>query len=284
MKKLVIGLLGVGAMACQPQATTPVQSVAVATPAAVPTPIVVPPKAAQAEADTLTADMRALLRTYNLAPLWSGRNPEGLPQDSITVLDGFLGPDHYRISVVFTQVRHDSANPALFHVNGKSHYKRLITPFTGVFRVRQLADLDRHFLDVAPEDSLAQGYTATADFMLSEIATAPAAGKFVGTGVLDFYITPRGALNYAQNMLGEEAPARGQGLLFKGSWTGQPGHPTKKLLLARSVFSIAPDVYKDFSIGDRSGEINPKYAKLGWNTYWENDEWWADSPRPSLNL
>jgi hypothetical protein len=226
--------------------------------------------------------MRSLLQAHNLSALWRGHELEA--RDSVAVLDGFFGPDHYRISFVFTQVRQDGADPALFHLIGKSRYKQRIIPFAGSLRIQQLADLDRRYLDLAPEDSLAQGYTANASFRLQETTTDPTAGRFEGTGILDFYVSPSGQVDYGQIMGGEGAPARGQGLLFKGGWVNARSGQRKELLLARSVFSIAPDVLKNFAIGERDATINPKYAKLGWSNYWQNDEWWADSLSPKLNL
>ncbi|QKG52880.1 hypothetical protein [Hymenobacter sp. BRD67] len=233
-------------------------------------------------ADTLTPPMLALLQAYDLSPLWRGHELGAL--DSVTVLDGFFGLDHYRISFVFTQVRQDTVDKAVFHIAGKSRYKSQILPFAGLLRVQRLADLDHHYLDLAPEDSSAQGYTANASFTFEENAAGPNAGNFEGVAILDFYISSKGEVNYAQIMGGEGAPARGQGLLIKGSWISNKNGQKKDLLLARSVFSIAPDVLKNFSIGDRDATINPKYAKLGWNNYWKNDEWWAETPKPSLNL
>jgi len=31
-----------------------------------------------------------------------------------------------------------------------------------------------------------------------------------------------------------------------------------------------------FGLGDRSGNINRKYARVGWDTYWKNEEWWVE--------
>lgn len=45
-----------------------------------------------------------------------------------------------------------------------------------------------------------------------------------------------------------------------------------------------PQALKSLRLGDRSEEINPNLAKLGWNEAWENDEWWATSPKSSLSL
>ena len=54
--------------------------------------------------------------------------------------------------------------------------------------------------------------------------------------------------------------------------------------MSSDIFLLSPSLIKDFGIGDRGAQVNPKYAKLGWNELWENDEWWADSPKPKLSL
>jgi hypothetical protein len=41
---------------------------------------------------------------------------------------------------------------------------------------------------------------------------------------------------------------------------------------------------QDLYIGERGETINPKYAGLDWSEAWENDEWWAKSPKPQLTL
>jgi hypothetical protein len=55
-------------------------------------------------------------------------------------------------------------------------------------------------------------------------------------------------------------------------------------LVGVDLEEISRDIVPDFNIGERGFMLNPKYAHLGWDKYWQNDEWWADSPQPSLNL
>ncbi len=289
--KLLIALLALaltGTTACQ-QPTPPLHSpVSAEAPVAKPnvaksatatTPV---SAAAARSADTLTTAMLALLRDYDLAPLWSNSDKADSISNGSPVLEGFLGPDRYRIALALTQVRRDSANPALLHVQGKSRYKKQVVPFSGTIEIRRLTDL-KSFLDLAPEDSLARSYTAESHFVLCEDRAAKNAGVFEGTGLLDFYITPRGVLGQIMVMAGQENPARGQGVILRGKWTSNHTKQQKDLLVARDVFRIAPDVLTNFGIGERSGEINPKYAKLGWTEVWENEEWWAE-PGVMANL
>jgi hypothetical protein len=44
----------------------------------------------------------------------------------------------------------------------------------------------------------------------------------------------------------------------------------------QNIFYFQQDIFRDFIIGERDMDFNPKYAKLGWNSYWENEEWWAE--------
>lgn len=78
------------------------------------------------------------------------------------------------------------------------------------------------------------------------------------------------------------APAQGAGLVYRGTWTSKNRRLTKPVLFSRNVFMIASEVLPHFGIGERSGFMNPKYAKLGWTDALENDEWWANLPTAQL--
>jgi len=234
-------------------------------------------------ADTLTAPMRAMLKGYDLAHLWGSIDTTN-KLSPLSVLNGCFGPDHYRIAFVFTRVWRDSLDPALYHLTGKNNFKKRVTAFSGTLRVHQVADLKPEYLDLAEEDSLAQAYTAKGRFSFEEDPKAPGAGKFDGTGVLDFYVTPKGEIGQVLLMGGVQHPTRGQGVVYRGNWTDNKTGQRKEMLLALDFSRFAPDVLEDFSVGERGEEINPKYAKLGWNNYWENKEWWAESTKPAINL
>ena len=59
------------------------------------------------------------------------------------VMDGFLGPDHYRFAMIFNKVTRDPAHPEVYYIAGKCKYRRFVTPVTGVMIVRQLLDMHR---------------------------------------------------------------------------------------------------------------------------------------------
>ena len=73
-------------------------------------------------------------------------------------------------------------------------------------------------------------------------------------------------------------------MLLRGNRRNVSTGQVKSFTVAPWVSAVAPDVFKDFMLDERMGEINPKYAKLGWKEFWTNDEWWADSPKPKLTL
>jgi len=51
------------------------------------------------------------------------------------------------------------------------------------------------------------------------------------------------------------------------------------VLWSRDLFRFANDILQDFSYGEREIEINPKYRNLGWDNFWDGEEWWHDSPK-----
>ena len=106
-------------------------------------------------------------------------------------------------------------------------------------------------------------------------------GVFRGEAILNFHVTSTGRLAYVTApFMNKEAPANGSAMLLHGSRRNATTRQIKTFVVSDDVFAAAPEVYKDFGIGDRGGEINPKYAKLGWNELWKNDEWWHDAALP----
>ncbi len=300
MKKL-LPLLALFGAACQPQSST---STPVAVARTVPPAVAAPtapllPSPFKAT-DTLTAPMRQLLAQCDLSKLWQGAT-EG--PGSTSVLEGFFGPDHYRFELALTAVRRDAQNPALYHVRGKCHYRKNVRPFTGSLLVREVNKLEPPYeFDYDDKDSpneswatqseavrerklqLARPSEALAELRLKE-ENAPNSGELVGKVTLLFYLTShhRPAHLWAP-LRGTDSYTNAGYLLIQGTRYNVTTRQTKKFVVADNVFTAAPDALKDFGIGDRGGEINPKYAHLGWNEKWENDEWWADSPKPRLSL
>jgi hypothetical protein len=292
--------LGGVVAACQPQAA---QTTAVAPAALVASDATRPGAVAKAAprlpvlfapADTLALPQREVLQTHDLSRLWqNAEEAEGLyPNPSF---EGIFGPDDYRFGMVFNEVTRDPADPARYLVRGKCNYHKSknIRSFSGTLTVRRLVDLKYpgflrsvSYPDVA--DTL-QGrlYTAHAQLQLRETPQANS-GIFEGEVVLDFYVIPGQPANYVyvhgHEGYEDQLPTRGGKLLVRGKRLNVTTGQVKSFLVGPELGAIAPYIFKDFMLDERMGQVNPKYAKLGWNEYWQNDEWWADSPRPHLNL
>ena len=299
-KQLILLALALAASACQPQATqspatAPAPQAATAIRPASPAKSEPPLPLLFAAADTLTPAMRALLQTQDLSPLWQCLEQAATTDRSS--FGGFFGADHYRFAMVFTQASRDAADPAVYHVAGKSRYfqSRNIHPFTGTLTLRQVADLAYPgFLEAMAQreeraaDSLAgRLYTARARVQLRE-APGANSGVFEGEAVLDFYVVPGQKPGYvgvfAFEGTDDKLPTRGGGVLVRGNRRNATTGQIKPFIVSPDVAAVAPFVFKNFFLDERMGEINPKYQHLGWNEYWANDEWWADSPKPRLSL
>ena len=296
-KQFIFFALAYATASCQPQASQPTSAVAAqapaATPPAAPAPKGQPLPVLFGAADTLTQPMRTLLRTQDLSQLW--QNFGHYRTGTQSVFEGFFGPDHYHFAMVFTHVTRDPANPAVYHVAGKSRYRKNIRPFTGTLTVRQVADLAYPgFLqqlarqgENAVDTLRGRTYTAHARLQLQEAPLANS-GIFEGEVLLDFYAVPgqKPGFVYVFAFEGtdESLPTRGAGLLLRGNRRNVTTGQVKPFIVSPDVAAVSPYVFKDFMLDERMGEINPKYAKLGWNEYWNNDEWWADSPKPGLNM
>ena len=92
--------------------------------------------------------------------------------------------------------------------------------------------------------------------------------------VVDFSVDEEGQLVlYTRN---DQQNARGGGVLFKGNWTNPETRQQKPVLWVQNIFYYQQDIFREFTVGERDPDFNPKYAKLGWDTYWQNEEWWAE--------
>lgn len=58
-------------------------------------------------------------------------------------------------------------------------------------------------------------------------------------------------------------PTRGGCVLVRGKRRNPVTGETRDFVVSPLVLAAAPDVFADFVVGDRSDEINPKYAHLG---------------------
>ncbi|WP_046246994.1 hypothetical protein [Hymenobacter terrenus] len=282
MNKLFwIPVLGLASAACQPQAASHATASKVGEKSATAS---VPSAtgAAQPVATAATAPTLALLRQVDLTPAWMNR---GDPSEKSTALEGFYGSNHYRISFFFSKVRRDSLRPEVFHVWGLNRYKKVITPFTGTYTVRRIAALP----DTVQmfNSKVVQAYTAFADYILREDPTTKGTGVYSGKVMLDFCVNSRSqasVVRFDGVDMGLDNPTRGSGLLFEGTWQNNQTGQRKAASWASDFSVIVPETLQKIGLGQRGDTVYPELAKYGWNDWWENDEWWAESPKPSLSL
>ena len=230
------------------------------------------------EAGPPVTDISAFLTTNQVAELWKADAGQAASSSSRpTLLEGFYGMEHRYIAFIFDRVQQDSVRPSLFRVQGRSRFRKMVTPFAGTFTVGRIEPL-RAFLDLDPVAAAqARAYTIAARFVLREDSTTRNAGTFEGTATLDFYRLASGGPQLLQSATtpDKDLPARGAGQLFRGQWRSQ--RTGRRNPVAFAIYSqvVVPDAMTDLFLGDRGEAINPKYARLDWTETWENTEWWA---------
>lgn len=271
MKQLywVLGL-AVASTACQQQPAATQKAAELTTQTATPS------TAETTAADTTTIVLQ-LLRQVDLAPAWNGTDN--------SAMDGFYGPDNYRISFHIDSVLRDEHQVNVFHFRGRDRYKRTITPFTGTLTVTRLAPLpDTVGLEHSKGDRV---YSAFASFVLREDSAAKGAGHCTGRAVLDFQVNAQNqavVAGFDGIDAGWKNPTKGCGQIFKGTWQDNRTGRRQPVAWANYYGVIVPDVLAKMGLGERTDEVKPQLARYGWNTLMENDEWWAQAPTPKLSL
>lgn len=225
--------------------------------------------------------MHAFARRHNLSAVWLGQEAG---QPAPTVLNGFFGPDHYRIELVLLDISRDAADPLLYHIYGKDRYKKQVRAFRGAIRLQRLRPVAIQSFIEELQGEFARFYTAQGEFLFQEFGAA-GAGTFSGAIGVDFQQKADSSLAVTY-FWGDEHKqyANGDQRYLKGQWVAPHLASPKALLAGVTPESIVPAVLPDFNIGERGFKLNPKYAKLGWDDYWKNEEWWAESPTPNLSL
>ncbi len=241
-----------------------------------------------ATASPLTSAARDLLRRYDLSALFG--IPQG-PEHNLQphVLNGFFGAAHRRIEVLFTDMRRDASQPNVYYLSGKNRHKGVITPFAGTLTitkvVRQPGHTNKELVD-DEYDLLSNepyAYTAVGQFVLREDSTREQAGMFRGEAAIDWAIIEGKLRQHTQT---DRTLTQGGLLKFEGTWSRYHSAEAKPVVWVESVFGFngSRNIIKDLQFADRNLSFNPKYAKLGWNEFYENDEWWADTPKATSSL
>lgn len=194
---------------------------------------------------------------------------------------GFYGEDRYKIEFYFSEVTKDEKDPFLYHVVGKNRHKKVISEFKGTFRIDSLAQVTDPNLDTEEVGDMGvqRIYSANGKFTLAEDSLKKYSGRFTGKMQMDF-----GAYDKAPIELWyfSETPNKGSGIRYDGTWTSYKTGKSKPVIWSKDLFRFANDILEEFSIGERDVEINEKYRKLGWDNFWENEEWWAQSKKVTM--
>ena len=211
----------------------------------------------------------ALLSRASLGRLWQHQTRSG----SEDVLNGVFGYDGRRLEFVFLSVQPDAKSPGRYHVAGKFRCYGDVTPFRGSVEVQQVQRLSAEAAGEGDDAKVSPVYCATGSFALQASSAHGLGGRFDGRLALDFQFGSSGRAvltTYTANAL-----TRNGGLLFDGEWRdGSAGDPVPAVW--KQGMAVVHQVLTRFQIGDRDAHLNPRYARVGWNTYWQNDEWWAE--------
>ena len=213
------------------------------------------------------ATRNALLTRAGLGRLWQHRPQAGTDD----VLNGCFGYDGRRLEFVFTSVQADAKSPGRYLVAGKFRCYGDVTTFRGSIEVQQVQRLPAETAGAQEGD--APVYCATGGFALQASSAHGLGGRFDGRLALDFQLRPSGRAALAPYTA--NPATRNGGLLFDGAWRDDPAGDAVPAVWKQGM-AVARQVLTRFKIGDRDPHINPRYARLGWNTYWQNDEWWVE--------
>ena len=272
-----IPLLVLAGAACQPQSQT-VFTAAKVTPAV---PIVAMAKQGVPLQNVAPASPTRL-QQVDLSYAWSNAQAEAKANPT---MEGFYGPDHYRISFFFSKVRRDSLHPEQYHIWGINRYKKAVTPFEGTCIVTRVAALP-DTVEMENSSKL-RAYTAFAEYTLREDPKTKGAGVYSGKAMLDFCVNARNQASQAHFTgidLGFGNPTKGSGLLFQGVWRNNLTGQQQSASWSSNFVVIIPEALEKIGLGSRGDTIYPELAKYGWNEWYENDEWWTKSTKPSISL
>lgn len=191
--------------------------------------------------------------------------------------NGFYGDDRYRIEFVIQEVKRDESDARLYHVKGKNRFKKTITPFKGTIRLKTVSEMIDPNIDTTETGDLyfVKTYCVGGEFELKEDSTLQTSGIFKGNMNIDFATKVDGGNELW--FFSPETSAKGAGTKYDGTWTSYKKDMTKPVIWAADLFQFANTILKDFAIGERDVEISKEYRHLGWDNFWENDEWWVDA-------
>jgi hypothetical protein len=189
--------------------------------------------------------------------------------------NGFYGADRYRIEFIFTSIERRVNDPSVYAVTGKNKYKKTISDYAGVMEIKEVYAFSDPNLraDEIADLGYEKMYALVGEFRFHEDSTLKTSGLFSGKFQVDVGKMKDGGTQLW--FFSPDSPAEGSGYRFDGNWTSyRNAQLNKPVIWSRDLFRFANDILQEFSYGERDIEINPKYRHLGWDTFWEGDEWW----------
>jgi len=232
--------------------------------------------------DTLTTLAQGFLRAYDLTPLWANADYN---KSADQAMEGFYGPDYYRIAFYYDQVRQDSLIPEKFWVRGRNRYRRVITPFTGTITVRAIFKAQLGSANFQPADTV-RAFVVRAYYELREDPTTKGAGVYRGEALLDVLETPLGGAHqgdlYGTGYYQLADPNQGGGLTFNGNWTNNKTGRQCFAAWSPNLQRVTPvPILEEQQVGGPTGDVDPVLVKHGWNELADNDEWWNANGPPT---
>ena len=195
-------------------------------------------------------------------------------------MEGFYGPNNYRVSFFFTKVERDAQRPEVYHIWGKNRYKKVITPFTGTCTFKQLTSLpDTTDLEHPEKGQPLRGYSVIGDYTLTEDPATKGAGVYSGKVMVDFFLTSRGKaeLTISEPMMGGGTgnPTKGSGLLFQGVWRDNKTGKIKVATWSSDFGVIMPHTLAKLGLGGSDPTGIVALEKYGWKDGGvDGEEWW----------
>jgi len=167
--------------------------------------------------------------------------------------------------------RRDPADPALYHVRGKSRTRRkIVCAFTGTIRLQHAGELPRDPSLPPGPDNPRHG-VLTAEYQLSEDAKQNGSGLYRGIVATFWRYDSRGNVLLDDRDWGADAY---QNNTFVGTWTSHRTGVRKRCLWGDDRLPYV----SGFDIGDGEIVVAPRYRRNGWETYGTdpdiNDRWW----------
>lgn len=217
---------------------------------------------------------KKLLKEVDISKLLSNTDEFG---EYANNFNGFYGKDNYRIQIYFSKACKDSLDESKYHLAGKTNFKGVVNDFKGYIKIDSLLE----FVDpLIKYEELYQTpvktYEIRGKLVMREDSLEKNAGIFAGNFLMDFSYDEKKTLDYWY--YSPNTPVQGGGFKSQGNWKLNSGKLVKPYVFGRDFFMFANNILKDFSFGERDIEINKKYLHLGWDNFWENDEWWAKKP------